>query len=170
MFDNNELNQLYRYALSLCKQEDTAYDILQSALERYLCKADGGVEKPMAFLKTVIRNIYFDLERHNKVIIMVAYDDQDEISLAEDDRQLDELLINEQQAHQVINALNAEENELLYLWAVEEYTADEIAKIYDKPRGTVLSKLHRLKKRIKTFFAETELVEGVGYEEHKQTI
>jgi len=161
MFDRNELNQLYRYALSLCKQEDMAYDILQSALERYLSKADNKVAKPLAFLKTIIRNIYFDQERHNKVISMVTYDDQDEINLIEDNSDLDELLINQQQVKLIVNKLSTEENELLYLWAVEEYTAEEIAKIYDKPRGTVLSKLHRLKKRIKDYFVEAEVVEGI---------
>ena len=160
MFDKNELNQLYRYALSLCKHEDMAYDIVQNALERYLSKAEGSIDKPLAYLKTVMRNSYFDQQRHKKVITMVTIDNQDEISLAEDSITLDDMLINQQQAQQVINVLNADENELLYLWAVEQYTADEIAKIYDKPRGTVLSQLHRLKKRVRTYFSQTQWAEG----------
>ena len=37
---------------------------------------------------------------------------------------------------------------MLYLWAVEEYTVDEIALLTETPRGTLLSRLHRLKKRV----------------------
>ncbi|MCW8956085.1 MAG: sigma-70 family RNA polymerase sigma factor [Gammaproteobacteria bacterium] len=150
MFDKKELDQLYRYALSLTVKEDVAYDLLQTALERYLRKSAKSVEKPLAYLKTVIRNLYFDLERHNKVVPMISFE-SDEITHVDqaDDVSMDDVLINQQEVQQLIALLNSEENELLYLWAVEEHTVDEIARMYQKPRGTVLSKLHRLKKRIR---------------------
>jgi RNA polymerase sigma-70 factor (ECF subfamily) len=66
-----------------------------------------------------------------------------------DNDSMEELLINQQEVQQLISELTDEENELLYLWAVEEHTVEEIATIYQKPKGTVLSKLHRLKKRIR---------------------
>lgn len=150
MFDQKELNQLYHYALSLSNKEDVAYDLLQSALERYLRKSPKSVDKPLAYLKMIIRNLYFDLERHNKVVPMISIE-SDEITHIDqaDDASMDDVLINQQEVQQLIDMLNSEENELLYLWAVEEHTVDEIAKMYQKPRGTVLSKLHRLKKRIR---------------------
>lgn len=150
MFDQKELNQLYHYALSLSNKEDVAYDLLQSALERYLRKSPKSVDKPLAYLKMIIRNLYIDLERHNKVIPMISFE-SDEITNIDqtDDTSMDDVLINQQEAQQLIDMLNSEENELLYLWAVEEHTVDEISKMYQKPRGTVLSKLHRLKKRIR---------------------
>ena len=73
MFSQDELNQLYRYALSVCVREDIAYDLLQTALERYL-KKSVVAEKPQAYLKIMIRNLYFDLQRHNKVVPMVSID------------------------------------------------------------------------------------------------
>ena len=45
--------------------------------------------------------------------------------------------------------MQPEERELLFLWAVEEYTIEEIAHMKQVPKGTLQSKLHRLKKRIK---------------------
>ncbi len=153
MFNKDQLNQLYRYALSLSRHEETAYDLVQSAIERYLQKKPAEVERPMAYLKTVIRNLYFDLQRHNKVIPMESIDSEElaHIEPLEDDS-MESCFIHPQQVQQLLVGLNTEENELLYLWAVEENTVEEIAGIFEKPKGTILSKLHRLKKRIRNQF------------------
>lgn len=149
MFSQDELNQLYRYALAVCGQEDVAYDLLQSALERYLKKSIVA-EKPQAYLKTIMRNLYFDLQRHNKVVPMISID-SDELDHIEpvDSDSMDDLLVNQQEVEEIVSMLSSQENELLYLWAVEEYTVDEISVIYEKPRGTILSQLFRLKKRLR---------------------
>jgi len=150
MFNKDELNKLYHYALSLTAQEDIAYDLLQGALERYLKKVPQSIDKPLAYIKTIIRNLFFDLERHKKVVPMISIE-SDEVAHIEpfEDRSMDDLLVNQQMVQQLTALLSSEENELLYLWAVEEYTAAEIAEIFQQPRGTVLSKLHRLKTRIR---------------------
>ncbi len=150
MFNKDQLNQLYRYALSLTRQDEMAYDLVQSGLERYLKKPNGTIDTPIAYLKTIIRNLYFDHQRHNSIVPMVSLDD-DTVSHIEpaDEDSMEDLLISQQQIQQLISMLSDEENELLYLWAVEEHTVEEIAAIYQKPKGTLLSKLHRLKKRIR---------------------
>jgi len=150
MFNKDDLNKLYQYALSLTGQEDIAYDILQSALEKYLKKSPQSVEKPLAYMKIITRNLFFDLERHNKIIPMVSIESDEIAHIDEfDDSSMDDILINQQDVQRLTEKLSTEENELLYLWAVEEHTTDEIAKIYKQPKGTILSKLHRLKKRIR---------------------
>jgi len=153
MFNKDELNQLYRYALSLSKHEEVAYDLVQTAIERLLSKPPddvSSIENPLAYLKTIIRNHYFDLERRKKVVPMISIEN-DSLSLIEpvDDNSMEDALINQQEVQLLIESLNTQENELLYLWAVEEHTVEEIAAIYEKPRGTMLSKLHRLKKRVR---------------------
>jgi len=157
MFNKEELNQLYRYALSLSAHEQTAYDLVQSGVERYLKKISAmpePLDKPLAYIKSIIRNCYFDLERHRKVVSMVSIDADDDsgvddyIGLVDSDP-MEDVLINQQEVQQLLGSLNTQENELLYLWAVEEHTVEEISQIYAKPRGTMLSKLHRLKKRIR---------------------
>ena len=150
MLNKNELNQLYRYALSLSAHQESAYDLVQSAVERFLKKSPESVDKPLAYLKTIIRNLYFDQQRHKKVLPMISIE-SDEFSYIEpvDDNAMEDQLINQQEVQGLLKNLSTQENELLYLWAVEEHTVDEIARIYDKPRGTMLSKLHRLKKRIR---------------------
>ena len=157
MFNKDELNQLYHYALSLTSQEDVAYDLVQGALERYLKKASTTstvtIDKPLAYLKIIIRNLYFDLERHNKVVPMISTESDDVAHIEPVDSSMENamenLLMNQQEVQQLTDLLSTEENELLYLWAVEEYSTGEIATIYQQPRGTILSKLHRLKNRIR---------------------
>jgi len=77
--------------------------------------------------------------------------ESDEVSHIEtfDDSSMDDVLIYQQDVQRLTENLSSEENELLYLWAVEEHTTEEIAKIYKQPKGTILSKLHRLKKRLR---------------------
>ena len=48
----------------------------------------------------------------------------------------------------VIAVLEPMERELLFLWAVEGYTAQELADQTGAPRGTVLARLHRLRSKI----------------------
>lgn len=164
MFSQDELNQLYRYALSVCAQEDIAYDLLQSALERYLKKSIVA-EKPQAYLKIIMRNLYFDMQRHDKVVPMISID-SDELDHIEpvDSDSMDDLLVSQQAVEGIVSMLSSQENELLYLWAVEEYTVDEISLMYEKPRGTILSQLHRLKKRLREqrqfLFAAEDKKEG----------
>ena len=161
MFNKDELNNLYRYALSLAAHEDIAYDLLQGALERYLKQSSQPIDKPLAYLKTIIRNLFFDLERHKKVVPMISIE-SDEISLTEpiDDTSMDDLLVNQQEIQRLTETLSIEENELLYLWAVEEHSTSEIAEIYQQPRGTILSKLHRLKNRIRNHAQVISMAEG----------
>jgi RNA polymerase sigma-70 factor (ECF subfamily) len=40
------------------------------------------------------------------------------------------------------------EREILFLWAVEGYSTDEVARHLDRPRGSVLSIIHRMRKRL----------------------
>ncbi len=150
MFDKEQLNKLYRYALSLAVKEDVAYDLVQAALEKYLKRQGETVAKPLAYIKIIIRNLFIDYERHKKVITIVSSEEVEASSIEEIDQfSMEDILISQEEVEVLIKGLNMEENELLYLWAVEDYTVDEIAKIYEKPKGTILSKLHRLKKRIR---------------------
>lgn len=155
MFDKDDLNKLYRYALSLTVQQEAAYDLLQGALERYLKKSSLLIDNPNAYLKTIIRNLFIDSERRSKLVPMVSLEGDDtnqadgSIFDSPSNSSIDDILINQQQVQQLTKRLTSEENELLYLWAVEEYTTSEIATIFQQPKGTILSKLHRLKKRIR---------------------
>jgi DNA-directed RNA polymerase specialized sigma24 family protein len=47
-----------------------------------------------------------------------------------------------------------------FLWVVEEYTMKEISELTGIPRGTLLSRIHRIRKKV----ASKKLSEGIDYE------
>lgn len=150
MLDRDLLNQLYRYAISLTNSEDQAYDLLQSCIEKYLRLDTSNIEIPVAYLKRMIRNEFIDETRKRRFYADV---DSEAIDRIQDQHSLDELsledvFVQQSEVTALLGTMKAEERELLYLWAVEEYTIEEISQIQQVPRGTLLSKLHRLKKRV----------------------
>ena len=150
MLDKKELNQLYRFAISLTHKDDQAYDLLQSCMEKYLKLKHRDIANPMAYMKQTIRNEFIDQTRRQRFQCEL----RPEVLTAIDDEQafrelsLEDLHIQQEEVESLLGTMSAEERELLYLWAVEEYTIDEIAQIKQVPRGTLSSKLHRLKKRL----------------------
>ncbi|MGK0271723.1 MAG: RNA polymerase sigma-70 factor (ECF subfamily) [Cocleimonas sp.] len=150
MLDKDLLNQLYRFAISLTNNEDQAYDLLQSCIEKYLKANLTDIKTPVAYLKRMIRNEFIDQMRkkrfHYDVDPTVIDRINDENALEE--LSLEDVFVQQSEVAALLGTMKPEERELLYLWAVEEYTIDEIAQMKQVPRGTLLSKLHRLKKRI----------------------
>jgi len=150
ILDKNLLNQLYRYAISLTNNEDQAYDLLQSCIEKYLKADNANIEKPIAYIKRMIRNEFIDQTRRQRFQHDVDAEDLERINdeSALEATSLEDVFVRQSEVSSLLGTMKAEERELLYLWAVEEYTVQEIAEMKQVPRGTLLSKLHRLKKRI----------------------
>ena len=150
IIDKNLLNQLYRYALSLSNNEDQAYDLLQSCIEKYLKADTANIETPVAYIKRMIRNEFIDKTRRARFQHDVDAEDLERIhdENAREEISLEDVFVRQSEVNALLGTMKADERELLYLWAVEEYTLAEIAEQKQIPRGTLLSKLHRLKKRI----------------------
>lgn len=150
MLNKEQLNQLFRYAISLTNNDDQAYDLLQTCVEKYLKANLAEIDTPVAYLKRVIRNEFIDQTRRRRFYHDVGPEAvcriSDENSFNE--VTLEDVFVQQSEVAALLGTMQPEERELLYLWAVEEYTIDEIAKIKQVPRGTLLSKLHRLKKRV----------------------
>lgn len=156
--NKSEIEKLFRYAIAFTRDEDMAYDLLQSSLERGLKKGIASMDEPLAYLKVIIRNMFFDQQRRNKVVPLVSLEYCDELTDEEaSEVSLEDIFIQQEDVEQIVKDLSATESELLYLWAVEEYTAEEIAGLLQQPRGTILSSLHRLKKRIRNNISQQTL-------------
>ncbi len=166
-FDKQQLNQLYRYCYMLTVHRDDAYDLLQSALEKYLKSPPNASYSEFAYIRRIIRNQFIDNIRRLKSVTFESldsyaphaqeeehsyFDNQDVIAI--NSSALDEMLINEERVEWIWSILNAAEREIVFLWGVEGYTAAEVATELDMPRGTVLSKIHRLRKKITTNLTE----------------
>jgi RNA polymerase sigma-70 factor (ECF subfamily) len=142
------LQSAYRYALSLAHDPAAAEDLVQEACISVL-STGASWRKPYLF--TTIRNRFIDHYRRNRRVLFVPLDSGDEPAAAEEDRWLDELpdVLQSGALDRALGVLRVEERETLYLAIVEGYTAQEIADFTNRPRGTVLSLLHRTKRKLR---------------------
>ena len=146
MLDQSALQRLFRYGFSLTHDEDAAYDLVQDALETSLRKAPFNTAAAMSYVQSIMRNRFIDQYRRDHRHPTVSFDDNQPVNI--DPRVLEDTVIAEHEVEAIMAGLEPLERELLFFWAVEGYTAQEIARHIDCPRGTVLSRIHRLRQKI----------------------
>lgn len=148
MLDRDMLQRLYRYGYSLTRDEHRAYDLLQDAVEAALRKSPQDPQAMLRYIRTIMRNRFIDEYRREQRHPTLSFDEQDDCPVDIDPRVLEEVVIAQHDLDVVIAVLEPMERELLFLWAVEGYTAQELADQTGAPRGTVLARLHRLRSKI----------------------
>ncbi len=157
LFDRSTLSRLYRYAYALSGDETAAYDLVQDTVERCLKRPPGPLLCPEAFARRVMRNRFIDLARRERVQPERLDADGEVELLAIDTRCFEDILISRDQLERLWSLLDPLEREILYYWAVEDMTAAQIATTLDSRRGTVLSRIHRLRKRLRRALADDSL-------------
>ncbi len=150
LFCSQSLQSLYRYGYSLTQNEANAYDLLQDALARYLARPHKSktLDKPEFYIRRMMRNQFIDQLRHIKRFPLESLDQVDEQAADLDLNQFEQMMIDQHLLEQIWIRINPLERELLHLWAVEGMTALEISDQLETPRGTILSRIHRLRKKI----------------------
>ena len=134
------LQRAYRYALSLARDEDTARDLVQEAC---LSIARRGGPWRAGYVLTSVRNRFIDLTRRA---------DHHAREVEERDATTDAPSPFDGQApglDKALATLRPIEREVLFLHAVEGFSASEIGALTGQPRGTVLSLLHRTKAKLR---------------------
>lgn len=135
------LQRGFRYALSLVHDHGQAEDLLQEACVAISRK--GGPWK-LGYMITVIRNRFIDQYRRSQKIRFQPLEEIEvPVEAPVDEGVGDDL-------NRALGRLRAEERELVYLAVVENYTTSEIAELTGRPRGTVLSAIHRAKQKLRT--------------------
>jgi len=147
-FSPAELQQLYRYACAILGTQQDAYDLLQSGLEKYL-KQNKEHSNPMAYMRTIIRNAHIDKVRHDALINWDDYDDEQSVSADLNWNAIEQLAIDQDEAQHYIAQMSGIEREIMFLWAVEGYSTAEVAQQLNMPKNTVLSRIYRLRQKIK---------------------
>ena len=160
MLDKELLNRLFRYAMSLSNQQADAYDLLQSSLVKFLSGNWQSVSNPSAYIRRMIRNQYIDQTRRHARVAFELIENQD--ALAHDTQSLEDFVINENLVEHIWKMLEAAEREVLFLWAIEGFTTKEIAAEINAPRGTVLSRIHRIRKKIHLLMEQDNPLTNVG--------
>lgn len=152
MFDKEVLQKLYRYSYSLTCDEHDAYDLLQTAIEKFI-KSKVEVSQPSAYLKKIIYNRFVDDYRKLKVIQFESFEEEF-LATDFDIKTLEELLVNENMVEKILQSLEPDEREIMYCWAIEGFSTSEIAEKMEKPKGTILSKIYRMRKKIVEQFGD----------------
>lgn len=137
----------YRYALSLTHDVTEAEDLVQDASLALL--ASGGSWERSYFFATV-RNRFIDRYRRSRKVMFLALEPDD--GTATDARDFTweaPDVLETGLLKQALGKLRTEEREALFLAVVEGYTAEEIGRMTDRPRGTILSLLHRAKRKLR---------------------
>ena len=143
-----KLQNGYRYALALTHDSQMAQDLLQTACLK-ISKRGGPWEVP--YIITTIRNSYIDNLRRSRKLDFYPIDEEDlvgdvDMMLSSFDPELESALAQ----------LQEDVRELLYLSVVEEYSASELADLTQRPRGTILSILHRTKRTLRGLLSQQQ--------------
>jgi RNA polymerase sigma factor (sigma-70 family) len=148
---------LYRYGVALIGNQQDALDLLHSAVERWLRVTRTEVLNPEAYLRTVMRNLQYDRWRARQrrpEHIRLPDDDQHLASVISTAPQaLEDVIINRAQLNAIWDQLTPEQRDILYLWAWLGYSTQAVADELHIPKGTVLAKIHRLRRALQ---AQTE--------------
>lgn len=160
VFDKETLNRMYRYSLSLVGDAEAAYDLMQTGLERYLRMQEARKQanqdaptRPISYLFRILRNAFIDQKRRTRGKSWESWEDAEtEVHhkvVCAGFQSLDNVLIDREQVEAILEQLPVSHRELLFLWAVEGYTVQEISDLMEVPRGTLLARLHRIRQKIK---------------------
>ena len=137
----------YRFALSLTHSAQRAEELVQDAWFSVL-RARGPWSR--GYLFSAIRSRFIDDCRRRKIVVFEPLHEDtqqecDDLEVSFDDG----LLAGNGALDAALGKLKPEERTVLFLAAVEEYTAQQIAELLAWPRGTVLSMLHRTRRKLR---------------------
>ena len=146
-FDKPRLDRLYQFCLSLTAHEQDAYDLLQTGLEKYLKNPPQLAAAAESYMYKILHNTFIDRWRQTSHVVS-EYFEEDQHSIDFDIATLESIHMDNHTANKLLESLEPEDREILFLWAVEEYTTREVAEILGKPKGTVLSRIYRLRQKL----------------------
>ncbi len=133
----------FQYAYALTHHYHDAEDLVQTAWLKVHQRYGAVTTKALFF--TTIRNLYIDQYRRRKRIRFITLTDEHEHFSASGKTAREETKVV---TEQMLARLRDIEREALFLHIVEGYSANEIATLTGRPRGTVLSLIHRSRKKL----------------------
>lgn len=133
----------YRFALALTHDQQQSEDLVQEVALRAL-RSDRNLSR-FGFLRA-IKNCYIDELRRLRACPGVLSVDENVVGPAHDEREAEwdvPLQLANGALPRALGEIRPEERGVVYLWAVEEMSAQRIADLTGWPRSTVLSLLQR---------------------------
>lgn len=143
---DDDFQRAYRYAIALCGEREGAYDLVHTAVTHWLSASRAQVDNPLAYFLRIVRNTFLADRRRAAQMQWSALEDAGTV-VAVDLRPLEDVHLERAWLEQAWADMSAAEREVLFLWAVEGYTVDEISAQTGAPRGTLLARMHRLRRK-----------------------
>lgn len=154
------LQSLYRLAYRLSGNVHDAEDLIQELLLKTYDRLDElrAIEKRRAWLARVMYNLFIDNKRRDaRSPVYLAVDNSDngtelnEALATEENTPEAEAIrdTRQQQLQQALERLSEDQRTILILADVEGFTLTEMETILDCPRGTLKSRLHRARARLR---------------------
>lgn len=147
------LQRGYRYALALTHNADEADDVLQDA---WVAVLNAGEIRSPGVLFRAIRTRFIDRYRRRRLVVMSSYDTEPGHHMDERTSPDLEIAVVADQLERALGSLRAEERELLFLSAVEGYSADEIGELTKRTSGAVRVLLHRVRRKLRAVIEQQE--------------
>ncbi|OGL14956.1 MAG: hypothetical protein A3F92_01020 [Candidatus Rokubacteria bacterium RIFCSPLOWO2_12_FULL_71_22] len=155
--------RLYRQALSLCRNRTDAEDLVQETLLRAFRRFDQFTagSNCVAWLATILRNIFLNQVTRQGSVDLLDGEDALERAVANwgsrsatptPEEVLLGRVIDDQRLARALDRLPRRFREVLLLADVEELSYREIAQSCELPIGTVMSRLFRARRLLRTAF------------------
>jgi len=140
---------VYRYALSLCRNESAAEEITQETFYKALAKLDSfdGKCKVTVWLCQIAKNTYISMCRKNKHL-----DPNADTALLQSRGSLEESFFDQETAfaiHKVLHSLEEPYKEVFSLRTFGELSFKQIAELFDKTESWARVTYHRARLKIK---------------------
>lgn len=151
------IEPMYRMAYRWTRSQEDAEDLVQDVLIKLADRVEEmlAVEQLRPWLIKVLYRRFVDLYRRERSSPVVRIDRDDDASdpldLAAANDDIEGRLEQQQVLAEALDTLDEDQRDVILLYAVEGYTALEIAEILDTNVGTVKSRLQRARDRLKKF-------------------
>ncbi len=154
------LGRLYRYAVSLAREEDLAKDLVQQCALKSLSAKSVPEDEPAyrAWLFTILRNAFRDHLRRGRVAEGV-FDPEAEPEDAPSMEywRADERLINRLTVAQTLARLRPKDREIVGLIDMAGLSYAEAAQVLGVAPGTVMSRISRARARMLELIGESNI-------------
>ncbi|MDH5393342.1 MAG: sigma-70 family RNA polymerase sigma factor [Gammaproteobacteria bacterium] len=149
------IGHLYRVAYRLTRQAEAAEDLLQDLMLHFYpkCHELKQIENLKPWLTRSLYNRFIDNIRKNKRNPVTDAENDSVLAVVIDyaeapERETEQELM-QQRLSQALEQLNEDQRRVVMLHDMEGYTLTELAEVMSTPVGTLKSRLHRARSRIR---------------------
>jgi RNA polymerase sigma-70 factor (ECF subfamily) len=145
---------IYRYAMRLLGDVSLAEDCVADTFARFLKSLQerrGPRDNLQAYLYRIAHNWIVDLYRNNKETVELSDALRSEADFPEEEAEKN---IRQKQVRKAIRSLTPDQQQVISLKYLEEWSNEEIARVLTKPVGAVKSIQHRALKSLYKLLAE----------------